>query len=70
MVYYLVYVLKINVSDAIKIKAMEKANKILGKKNNDLLYVASPKSKCSWLMHTIKIIIATSDKVISPQIQI
>ena len=45
---------------------MEKDNKILGKKKNDLLYVANPKCKCSWLIHTIKTIIATSDKVISP----
>ena len=55
-----------NVSDAIKIKAMEKASKILGKKRDDSLHVTNPTSKCSWFMQTIKTIIATSDKVIFP----
>ena len=42
-------VLNNNVSDAIKIKAMEKVSKILGKKKDELLHVTNPTSKFSWL---------------------
>ena len=59
-------VLNERTSDKSKIEAMEKATNIMSKYKNDCHISNNPKSKDSWLIHTIKSIINSTDKVISP----
>ena len=59
-------ILNKNVSDTCKIKAMERAAEILSESKTHLHLQTNPKSKDLWLMTTIKTIINTSDKIISP----
>ena len=59
-------VLNERVSNEIKIKAMEKAERILSKYKINLNCKTNPNSKTSWLMHTISQIIDTADKVMQP----
>ena len=45
---------------------MEKATSIIGKQRTKLHCITYPSSTESWLVHTIRTIIKTTDKVISP----
>ena len=45
---------------------MEEANNILSKRKNDLHAKNNPQSQDSWLMHTIKKVIKSTDRVINP----
>ena len=55
-----------NIPEETRIKAMEKANKIMGKLQNDKHRIAHPRSRDSWLMAAIKTIINSTDKIILP----
>ena len=59
-------ILNENVSDNIKIKAMEKAHAILSKSKTSAFHKTHLNNSASWLISTIKNIIKTSDKIISP----
>ena len=54
------------ISEKERMKAMEKASNLLGKSFNIIHKSTHPKSTDSWLMHKIKTIISTTDKVINP----
>ena len=59
-------ILNENVSEDIKIKATEKAHGILSKSKTSAFHKSHPNNSASWLISTIKNIIKTTDKVISP----
>ena len=59
-------ILNENVDIEVKMKAMEKANKIIGKYKNNEYKIANPNSPRSWLMGTIKKIIDSTDRVMLP----
>lgn len=59
-------VLKEKISDEIKSKVIEKAQRILSKYKTNTNCKTNPNIKISWLMHTIGQIIKTTDKVIQP----
>ena len=60
------HVLNKKIPEKDQIQAMEEANKNLSKCKNDLHTKKNPRSQDSWLMHTIKKVIKSTDRVINP----